>query len=58
MTFHCDNAEKQGNLCLGYSNLYDDEPCTICKLCIKCMSGYYQLGEIPDELLKENDDED
>lgn len=40
----CNKAQKNGNLCLGYSEEID-EPCEICKNCIKCESGYYQLGE-------------
>ena len=40
----CDKAEKHGELCLGYGG-DEDEPCEICKNCIKCESGYYQLGE-------------
>ena len=45
----CKEAEKVGNLCLGFCD-NTDEPCEQCKLCIKCVSGYYQLGEIPTEL--------
>ena len=41
----CDKAEKCGNLCLGYGAEENDEPCEQCKNCIKCESGYYQLGE-------------
>ena len=41
----CDRAEKHGNLCLGYGYEEIDEPCEQCKNCIKCESGYYQLGE-------------
>jgi len=41
---NCENAEKHGSLCLGYSG-DTDEPCEQCKNCIKCESGYYQLGE-------------
>lgn len=44
MMLYCDKAEKHGNLCLGYG-IGGDEPCEICKNCIKCESGYYQLGE-------------
>lgn len=44
MTIDCNKAQKNGNLCLGYSG-YTDEPCEICKNCIKCESGSYQLGE-------------
>lgn len=40
----CDRAEKHGNLCLGYSG-DTDEPCGLCKNCIKCEGGSYQLGE-------------
>jgi hypothetical protein len=53
MIFRCEDAEKSGNLCFGYTDY--DEPCAICKLCIKCVSGYYQLGEVPEELKKENE---
>ena len=55
MTMRCEDAEKSGNLCLGYTDY--DEPCAICKLCIKCVSGYYQLGEVPEELKKENEND-
>lgn len=41
----CDRAEKHGDLCLGYGSEEIDEPCEICKNCIKCEGGYYQLGE-------------
>ena len=44
MIIDCNKAQKNGNLCLGYSG-DTDEPCGICKNCIKCESGYYQLGE-------------
>ena len=44
MTIDCNKAQKNGSLCLGYSG-DTDEPCEICKNCIKCESGYYQLGE-------------
>ena len=44
MMLHCDKAEKHGNLCLGYGT-EGGEPCEICKNCIKCESGYYQLRE-------------
>ncbi len=41
----CDRAEKHGNLCLGYGYEEIDEPCEQCQNCIKCESGFYQLGE-------------
>ena len=41
----CDRAEKHGDLCLGYGYEEIDEPCEICKNCIKCEGGSYQLGE-------------
>lgn len=41
----CDRAEKHGSLCLGYGYEEVDEPCEQCKNCIKCESGFYQLGE-------------
>ncbi len=40
----CEKAQKNGELCLGYSG-DEDEPCERCKNCIKCEGGYYQLGE-------------
>ena len=40
----CEKAQKDGELCLGYSG-DEDEPCERCKNCIKCEGGYYQLGE-------------
>ena len=56
MTLYCNKAEKHGDLCLGYSS-DKDEPCELCKNCIKCETGYYQLGEIPEELKVKNDNE-
>ena len=44
MIIDCNKAQKNGNLCLGYSG-DTDEPCERCKNCIKCECGYYQLGE-------------
>lgn len=32
----CRNAEKQGDKCLGYSKIDDDEPIETCKQCEKC----------------------
>lgn len=47
----CEKAQKNGELCLGYGG-NKDEPCERCKNCIKCESGYYQLGETgKDDLL-------
>lgn len=40
----CEKAQKNGELCLGYGD-DEDEPCEHCKNCIKCETGYYQLGE-------------
>ena len=56
MMLHCNKAEKHGNLCLGYGT-EGGEPCEICKNCIKCESGYYQLGETKknDQLTKAKD---
>jgi len=45
----CKNADKHGNLCLGYK-VSDNESCEQCKNCIKCTAGYYQSGEIPYEI--------
>lgn len=44
LSVDCDKAEKHGDLCLGYGG-DEDEPCERCKNCIKCETGYYQLGE-------------
>ena len=44
LSIDCDKAEKHGELCLGYGG-DEDEPCEQCKNCIKCETGYYQLGE-------------
>ena len=44
LSVDCDKAEKHGDLCLGYGG-DEDEPCEQCKNCIKCETGYYQLGE-------------
>ena len=44
LSVDCDKAEKHGELCLGYGG-DEDEPCEQCKNCIKCETGYYQLGE-------------
>ena len=44
MSIECSEAQKNGELCLGYSG-DEDEPCERCKNCIKCEGGYYQLGE-------------
>lgn len=49
----CEEAEKHGDLCLGLSG-DTDEPCEQCKNCIKCENGYYQLGEVPEELIKKD----
>ncbi len=49
----CEEAEKHGDLCLGFGG-DTDEPCEQCKNCIKCESGYYQLGEVPEELIKKD----
>ncbi len=40
----CEKAQKCGELCLGFGG-NGDEPCEQCKNCIKCETGYYQLGE-------------
>ena len=40
----CDKAHKNRDFCLGYGG-DRDEPCEQCKNCIKCETGYYQLGE-------------
>lgn len=32
----CTKAEKQGNKCLGYSKINDDEPIEKCKNCPQC----------------------
>ena len=45
LSIDCEKAQKNGELCLGYSE-DEDEPCERCKNCIKCECGYYQLGEI------------
>lgn len=44
LSVDCDKAQKNGDLCLGYGG-DEDEPCEQCKNCIKCETGYYQLGE-------------
>lgn len=44
ISVECDKAQKNGELCLGYGG-DEDEPCEQCKNCIKCTTGYYQLGE-------------
>lgn len=44
LSIDCENAQKNGKLCLGYGG-DEDEPCERCKNCIKCEGGYYQLGE-------------
>ena len=44
MSVECSEAQKNGELCLGYGG-DEDEPCERCKNCIKCEGGYYQLGE-------------
>lgn len=44
ISVECDEAQKNGKLCLGYGG-DEDEPCEQCKNCIKCECGYYQLGE-------------
>jgi hypothetical protein len=44
LSIDCDKAQKNGELCLGYGG-DEDEPCERCKNCIKCETGYYQLGE-------------
>lgn len=44
LSMDCEKAQKNGELCLGYGGA-EDEPCEICKNCIKCECGYYQLGE-------------
>lgn len=44
LSIDCEKAQKNGNLCLGYGG-DEDEPCEQCKNCIKCETGYYQLGE-------------
>lgn len=49
----CEEAEKHGDLCLGFCG-DTDEPCEQCKNCIKCENGYYQLGEVPEELIKKD----
>jgi hypothetical protein len=47
----CTTPKKFGKLCEGYqTSVDDDEPCDQCKNCIKCTEGYYQSGEIPDEI--------
>lgn len=44
LSIDCEKAQKNGELCLGYGG-DEDEPCEQCKNCIKCETGYYQLGE-------------
>ena len=44
LSIDCEKAQKNGELCLGYGG-DEDEPCERCKNCIKCETGYYQLGE-------------
>ena len=44
MILNCNKAEKSGNLCYGFGN-------DICKNCIKCINGYYQEGNVPNEIL-------
>ena len=44
LSIDCEKAKKDGELCLGYGG-DEDEPCEMCKNCIKCECGYYQLGE-------------
>jgi hypothetical protein len=36
LNLDCDKAEKQGNRCLGFSKVNDDEPIETCKQCKKC----------------------
>lgn len=51
----CSEANKFNNLCEGFQvSEIDDEPCEQCKNCIKCVDGYFQNGEIPEELKPED----
>ena len=46
---NCNQAEKSGDLCLGFSrNENDDEPCKKCLECPLCTHGYFQLHECND----------
>lgn len=42
---NCNQAEKSGNLCLGYSRSEnDDEPCKQCLECHSCSQGNFQMS--------------
>ena len=50
----CSLPKKYGQLCEGYQTSGDDdEPCETCKNCIKCVDGYFQLGEVDTDLMPE-----